>query len=49
MLWAIVENLVVLWVLGLLANFGGGLIHILLVIALIVVAVNLLRRRRASG
>jgi hypothetical protein len=48
MLWAIVENLVVLWVLGLLANFGGGLIHILLVIALIVMAVNLLRRR-ASG
>ena len=46
MLWAIVENLVVLWVLGLLANFGGGLIHILLVIALIAMAVNLLRRRR---
>ena len=49
MLWAIAENLVVLWLLGLLANFGGGLIHILLVIALIVMAVNLLRRRRASG
>ena len=49
MLWAIVENLVVLWVLGLLTNFGGGLIHILLVIALIVMSVNLLQRRRASG
>ena len=49
MLWAIVENLVVLWVLGLLTNFGGGLIHILLVIVLIVMSVNLLQRRRASG
>jgi hypothetical protein len=49
MLWAIVENLVVLRVLGLLANFCGGLIHILLVIALIVMAVTLLRRRRAAG
>ena len=49
MLWAIVVILVVLWLLGLLANIGGGLIHALLVIALIVIAVNLLQGRRALG
>ena len=47
MLWTIVVILVVLWLLGLVANVGGGLIHLLLVIALIVMAVNLLQGRRA--
>jgi len=49
MLWTIVVILVVLWLLGLVANVGGGLVHLLLVIALIVVAVNLLTGRRALG
>jgi hypothetical protein len=49
MLWAIVVILVVLWLLGLVANIGGGLIHALLVIALIVMVVNLLQGRRALG
>ncbi|HEX7587246.1 MAG TPA: lmo0937 family membrane protein [Anaerolineae bacterium] len=49
MLWTIVVILVVLWLLGLVANIGGGLIHALLVIALIVMAVNLLKGRRAIG
>ncbi len=49
MLWTIVVILVVLWLLGLVANIGGGLVHLLLVIALIVVAVNLLTGRRALG
>ena len=39
--------LVALWLIGLVANVGGGLIHILLVIALIVIVVNLLTGRRA--
>jgi hypothetical protein len=47
MLWTIVVVLVVLWLLGLIGNIGGGLIHALLVIALIVIAVNLLQGRRA--
>lgn len=47
MLWIIVVVLVVLWLLGLVANVGGGLIHALLVIAAVVVVVNLLRGRRA--
>lgn len=49
MLWTIVVILVVLWMLGLVANIGGGLIHLLLVVALIVMAVNLLQGRRALG
>ncbi len=46
MLWTIAVILVVLWLLGFLAHIGGGLIHILLVVALIVIGVNLLRGRR---
>lgn len=47
LLWAVIVVLVVLWLIGLVANVGGGLIHFLLVIALIVIVVNLLTGRRA--
>lgn len=40
MLWTICLILLVLWVLGLLGNIGGGLVHILIVIALICVIAN---------
>ena len=40
LLWGIVVLLVVLWLVGLVANIAGGLIHILLVIAIVVVAYN---------
>jgi hypothetical protein len=46
MLWTIVVILIVLWLLGLVGNIGGGLIHILLVIAAIVVIYNLFVGRR---
>ena len=50
-LWTIAVILIVLWLLGLLFNVAGlaasGLIHILLVIALIVIVYNLLTGRRA--
>ena len=46
MLWTIVVILVILWLLGFLSNVGGGLIHILLVLALIVIVVNVLQGRR---
>jgi hypothetical protein len=46
MLWTIVVVLLVLWALGLIAGIGGGLIHALLVLAVIVIAVNLLTGRR---
>ena len=48
MLWAIAVILVVLWALGLLVHIGGGLIHLLLVVALVVIAVNVLRSRRTG-
>jgi hypothetical protein len=48
MLWTIAVILVVLWLLGFFAfHIGGGLIHALLVIAVIVVIVNLVTGRRA--
>ena len=47
MLWTIVLVLLVLWLLGVVAlPVGGGLIHLLLVIALIVLAVQLFSGRR---
>jgi Family of unknown function (DUF5670) len=50
-LWTIAVILIVLWLLGLIFNVAGlaasGLIHILLVIALIVIVYNLLTGRRA--
>jgi hypothetical protein len=46
MLYTIIVILVVLWLIGLLAHIGGGLIHLLLVIALIVFIWNLVAGRR---
>lgn len=48
MLWTLFVILVVLWLLGFSFNVGGGLIHILLVIALVVLIYNLITRRRNS-
>ena len=46
MLWTIALILLVLWVLGFfVVNIGGGLIHILLVIAVIVVIYRLITGR----
>ena len=42
-LWTILVILVVLWLLGFSFNIGGGLIHLLLVIALIVLVVQLVQ------
>jgi hypothetical protein len=47
-LWAVVVVLVVLWLLGLIIHIGGGLIHLLLVVALIVLIYNLITRSRAT-
>ena len=48
MLWTIFVILVILWLLGFSLNIGGGLIHLLLVIALIVLVYNLITGRRSS-
>ena len=47
MLWTVIGILVLLWILGFAFHVGGGLIHALLVIALIVFIVNLISGRRA--
>ncbi len=46
MLWTIIVVLLVLWLLGFLGHVGGGLIHILLIIALVVFIYNLIVGRR---
>lgn len=45
MIYTIIAVLVVLWLLGLIGNIGGNLIHALLVIALIVFIWNLITHR----
>jgi uncharacterized membrane protein YjdF len=46
MLWTICVILVVLWLLGIVTSYTmGGLIHILLVVAIIVLVVGLFQRR----
>ncbi len=47
MLWTIVVILVLLWILGFSFHIAGGLIHLLLVIAVIVVVVQLISGRRS--
>jgi hypothetical protein len=46
MLWTVLVVLLILWLLGLIAHIGGGLIHLLLVVALIVLVINLITGRR---
>jgi hypothetical protein len=49
MLWTVVLILLVLWALGaFVLPLGGGLIHLLLVIALIVLLVQLISGRRVA-
>lgn len=47
MLLVIAGILVILWLLGFIAHIGGGLIHLILVIAVIIVIYHLIRGRRA--
>ena len=47
MLYTLAVILVVLWILGLVTSYTmGGLIHILLVIAIVVIAVRLVSGRK---
>jgi hypothetical protein len=49
MLWTIVLILVVLWLLGMVTSYtDGGLIHILLVVALVVIVIRLLQGRNPA-
>ena len=50
MLWTIALILIVLWALGLVTSTTmGGLLHILLVLAVIIVVIRLLQGRRLTS
>ena len=47
MLWTIFTILIILWLLGFSLHIGGGIIHALLVVAVVVLVWNLLTGRRS--
>jgi hypothetical protein len=47
MLWTLVAVLLILWAVGLATSYTlGGLLHVLLLVALVVAAINLISGRR---
>ena len=49
MLWTIAVILLLMWLLGMITSYTmSGLIHVLLVVALVVVVVRLIQGRRLS-
>ena len=48
MLWTIAVILLVLWALGLAFKVAAGLIHVLLVIALVIIVFRLISGRRVA-
>ena len=48
MLWTIAIILLVLWLLGLVTSYTmGGIIHVFLIIAVVMIVLNLFQGRRA--
>lgn len=48
-MWTIAIILILLWLLGFMSSYTfGGLLHILLVIALVVVVIRLIQGRRVT-
>jgi hypothetical protein len=49
MLWTLVAILLALWLLGLVSSYTmGGFIHLLLAVAIVMVAIRLIQGRRAA-
>jgi hypothetical protein len=49
MLWTIFVILLVLWALGMITSYSmGGLIHVLLVVAVVILVINLIQGRRVT-
>lgn len=48
MIWTIIGIILLLWILGVLFEIAGGLVHLLLVVALVVFIVNMIRGRGRS-
>jgi hypothetical protein len=49
MLWTLIVLVLLFWVVGFLFDVAGGLIHLLLLVALAMLVARLLRQRRVSG
>ena len=47
MLWTVFVVILILWLLGFSLHVAGGLIHLLLVIAVVVLIIQLITGRRA--
>jgi hypothetical protein len=48
MLWTIFVVVLVLWLVGFSFHIAGGLIHLLLVVALVILVINLVSGRRSA-
>jgi hypothetical protein len=48
MLWTLIVLLLLFWMLGFAFHVAGGIIHVLLVIAVVLFLVNLLSGRRTA-
>jgi uncharacterized membrane protein YtjA (UPF0391 family) len=48
MLWTILVIMLILWLLGFSLHIGGGLIHILLVVAVVILILNLVTGSRRT-
>jgi hypothetical protein len=48
MLWTLIVLLLVFWLLGFAFHVAGGLIHVLLVIAVVLFLVNIITGRRTT-
>jgi hypothetical protein len=49
MLWTIAVIMLILWLLGLVSSYTmGGFIHLLLVVAVVVVAIEIIQGRRLT-
>ena len=46
-LWAILVVVLIVWLIGLLADVAGNLVHLLLIVALAILIYNLVTGRRA--
>jgi Family of unknown function (DUF5670) len=47
-LWGIISILFILWLLGFLLHIGGGIIHLVLVVCVVLIVINLLTGRGAK-
>ncbi len=47
-LWAILAVVLVVWLIGFLADVAGNLIHLLLLVALAILAYNFITGRRSA-